>query len=337
MQQCSRGMRYSLPGQEWSRAARIKNRFTSELLWGCRRQGRGSRGSKHTPEHPHTHTDTHAVQTAAPSVSIVVIIIFVFIASLAVNVTLSTLCHVLPRCLPIALLPASLQFPPLSSFPLSLCGSFSFFRWCWKFKLKSFACCLRNKFSVLLYALTKWFRVWNECVSECECCKKRVHSHNSIEHCRRFWRVLNYSADRQLRPTGWPALKPNKCKYLCGGRRRGRYCCSCFLYTVCVCVCGWANKSLGWPVTQSVSQSVRHAVSQKPKSATKLKSMHGQLHLAASRPLLPQPLPLLASSRPQQIQHRPEPTSPEQPRQAAATACSYLWHILQFCGFHLQN
>lgn len=104
---------------------------------------------------------------------------------------------------------------------------------------------------------------------------------------------------------------------------------------VCVCVCGWANKSLGWPVTQSVSQSVRHAVSQKPKSATKLKSMHGQLHLAASSPLLP--LPQLASSRPQQIQHRPEPTSPEQPRQAAATACSYLWHILQFCGFHLQN
>lgn len=108
-----------------------------------------------------------------------------------------------------------------------------------------------------------------------------------------------------------------------------------FLFPVrlCVCVCGWANKSLGWPVTQSVSQSVRHAVSQKPKSATKLKSMHGQLHLAASSPLLP--LPLLA--RPQQIQHRPEPTSPEQPRQAAATACSYLWHILQFCGFHLQN
>lgn len=97
---------------------------------------------------------------------------------------------------------------------------------------------------------------------------------------------------------------------------------------VCVCVFGWANKSLGWPVThslrQSVSQSVRHAVSQKPKSATKLKSMHGQLHLAASRPLLPPPL--LASSRPQQIQHRPEPNQPRQLQQPA--------HIYgTFCNF----
>lgn len=99
-----------------------------------------------------------------------------------------------------------------------------------------------------------------------------------------IWRVLNYSC-RQLRPsqlwsTGWPALKPNKCKYPTEQEgERGR----CidwqhaihlplllllFLFPlyVCVCVCGWANKSLGWSglhVSQSVIQSVKSQKAQR--------------------------------------------------------------------------
>lgn len=119
-----------------------------------------------------------------------------------------------------------------------------------------------------------------------------------------IWRVLNYSC-RQLRPsqlgpTGWPALKPNKCKYptvregetgregdaLTGSMRyicRYCCCCSCFL-----CMYVWLGKQKSWLVWPA-RQSVSHSVSQKPKSATKLKSMHGQLHLADPQTALPTP------------------------------------------------
>lgn len=62
---------------------------------------------------------------------------------------------------------------------------------------------------------------------------------------------------------------------------------------MCVCAAGQTKVLAGLActsVSQSVSPSVIQSVSQKPKSATKWKSMHGQLHLADPQTTLPAPL-----------------------------------------------
>lgn len=113
------------------------------------------------------------------------------------------------------------------------------------------------------------------------------------------------------------------CRYCC--------CCSCFL-CVCMCVCAAGQtKVLAGLACTSVSQSFSQSKAKK-RNKIEINAWPAALGRSPDRSAYP-PFPSVCTTPPSPLAC----TFPSATSAAATAACSCLWHILQFCGFHLQN